>query len=323
MFLADAIEDYLRHITYEQGLAENTRLTYQANLRRFLTWLESNGHPQPQLDAYSEPTLRRYLYAIGGQKLRPRSVRGLFHPLRGLGNYLQVMGVFEENPAMKIRLPKKDAAVKRSVTDEEVLALFDACYRHRKPRTVALYRGILSILVYAGLRRAEVCALKVGDIDLKEKSVLVRSGKGRKSRMVYLPDEAIVNLREWLNFRETDCQGDWLFLHDRQRRVNEDGLGAILETIKSLAGLADHDNIKPHAIRRFYGTHLLRQGANLRDIQAAYGHNQLSTTSEYLDSSREQLRNIAHLASLHTQEPAQSQPKHEEGARVPFAERVR
>lgn len=82
MLLSDLAQDYIAHITHERRLAKKTTVTGYANyLRHLLHWMEANGYPAPTLDAFTTPVLRRFLYFLSGKGLRPRSIRGYFHPI--------------------------------------------------------------------------------------------------------------------------------------------------------------------------------------------------------------------------------------------------
>lgn len=303
MLLSDCIEDYLRHIQHERGLSKKTVKGYQAYLHHFHAWLQANGYPEPRLTDFTLPVLKRYYYHQAGKGLRPRTLWTVVHPLRGMGEYLLSQGAIPENPAKQLVLPKKDAAIRLTVTDEEIGLLLQACERQRTPRQTALARAILAVFVYCGLRRQECLDLKTGDVNLHEHSLLVRCGKGSKSRRVFLCEPARHALAEWLAIRQKDTYHDWLWAYDRSRRLHDNGLRALIETLKANAGLRDHANICPHSLRHACATRLLRHGANLRDIQTWLGHSQLTTTAQYLHSSEEQLRNLAHLTELPTRQP--------------------
>jgi integrase/recombinase XerC len=307
MKLSDCITDYLNFIRHERNLAKSTCLHYQCWLRHFTDWLDANGHPNADLDVFSVPVLRRYQYHKAKEGARPRTIHSAFHSLRGLGEFLTTNGLLDTNPCAGLTMPKKDAAQRLIVTDADVAALFEAAERQRTPRQVALSRAILCVLAYGGLRREEVCSLHISDVDLADKSILVRSGKGRKSRRVFVCTEAVHALREWLAQRETDCQGDWLFMYDRARRVYHTGIANQIETLKATAGLRDNEAIKPHGLRHWCLTNLMRNGANLKDVQQFAGHTDLQTTARYLHSSEEQLRSISELTALRPQ-PTSDKP---------------
>jgi integrase/recombinase XerD len=306
MKLYDAICDYWKYIEHELGVTKGTQETYKSWLRHFHRWLESNGSPDPGLDAFNLPTLRRFLYELSGRGYRPRTIRSIFHPLRGLGEFLITNGVITVNPAKQLTMPKLDAAERKTITEAEIAALLDACERQRTPRQIALSRVMLSVYIYGGLRRTEACDLRIDDVNLQEGSILIRQGKGQKSRKVFICQEGVHALREWLTVREKDCQCDYLFMFDRKRRIHENGLRTLLQTLKANAGLRDHDNILIHGLRHAAATRLLRNGANLKDISTFLGHSSLQVTSVYLHSNEEQAKQIAELTALRPQTPPQT-----------------
>src|SRR5438105_1162608 len=129
MTLQDATADYIRYIRYERGLAQTTVEGYTSWLHHYEKWLKENGYPCPLIDAFNVAVLRRYFYALASRGIRPRTLRSAFHPLRGLGAFLIKTGVLAKNPAHDITLPQKDAAVRKLVSDEEVIKLLDGCDR--------------------------------------------------------------------------------------------------------------------------------------------------------------------------------------------------
>jgi integrase/recombinase XerC len=213
MYLSQALDDYLFHIRHERGLAPRTCAVYTVWLHHFQNWLAQANYPAATLDLFCAPTLRRYLHHLSERKLRPRTLRSAFHPLRGLGAYLVAQGLLASDPSRQVMLPKKDAAQCVVTFETEIVRLLEACERQANPRQVALSRAILCVLVYAGLRRQELLDLKLRDADMEDQSILVRSGKGRKSRKVYPCQECLVALREWLAVRgsvsTTGC-GRWI-----------------------------------------------------------------------------------------------------------------
>ena len=305
MRLDTIIKDYLQALRVEQGAALTTHRGYQSHLHHFHAWLTTNGYAEPTLAEFTVPVLRRFLYYLSGKNLRPRTIRSYFQPLKGIGEFLISNGLATENAAKGVNLPKKDAAIRKTVSDAEIRLLLDACTRERNARKSALNSAVLHVLVYGAIRRSELCDLRVDDIDVKAKSLLVRCGKGSKSRKIYLPDVAITALKEWLALRPKGCRHDFLFTFDVRRRLWHTSLHTLFEDLKAVAGLAGHDNVQPHSIRHWRATDLLRSGANIRDVQAFLGHSSLQVTAIYCHSDEEQLRNISELTVLRNLTPTQ------------------
>jgi site-specific recombinase XerD len=216
------------------------------------------------------------------------------YPVRGLFALAVERGWRPDNPALAVRLPKKDAAIRIICSQEEQEQLLAGCEREPDPVRRAMLRAVLAVFLYAGLRRQELLDLQLRDLDLAESALLVRSGKGSKSRCLFVCPSCIQALRQWLAVRpKTDHP--FLFVTDRRRRLGDDGLRKLLEAARSLADLRDHVHITPHALRHAAATRLQQNGADLRSIQVFLGHSSLATTAQYLHTDEHQLRRIAEL----------------------------
>jgi len=299
MILSEAIEDYGQFIRHELGHATTTYHAYVSWQRNFARWLDANGHSDPPVTEITEALVRRYSYSLSARNLRPRTIRGALHALRALFAYLAEQGAISGNPAKEIRLPKKDAATRLLVTDEDLVKLLEAVERQSSDFRCARDKALLAVLIFCGLRRQELLDLTVSSINLADRSLLVQQGKGNKSRTIYLCEEALTALREWLAMRQqVKCSHHYLFLGEGKRRLGDRTLHDLLEEIKAIAGLKGDPRIKPHSIRHAAATRLLRNGADIRSIQAWLGHSQLQTTAIYLHTDEQQVRKIAPLAGL-------------------------
>src|SRR5262249_26869328 len=149
-----------------------------------------------------------------------------------------------------VKLPKLDAAQRLLVSDDDLQALLAAAERQRTDFRCARDRAILSVLIFCGLRRAELLALEVPHVNLEAGVLLVQQGKGQKARAIPLCAEAKSVLRDWLAIREgLKCRHPYLFVGEGRRRVGEQGLARMLEEIKSIAGLRGDRRVLPHSIR--------------------------------------------------------------------------
>jgi len=306
ILLSDVTRDYLAFLAHEQGAAKSTVYCYASWLHHFQRWLQAQSDPNPSLSAFTTETLRRFSYYLSTErKHRPRTLRGAFYPLKGLAKFCLANGLLTENPLASIVLPKKDAALRQTITTEDVLKLLDGCERQRNQKQIALSRCAFSLLIYSGLRRTELLDLNVGDIDFAEGSVLVRSGKGSKSRSVYVPKVCLDAVRDWLTFRPADCSHTFLLCIDRARRMQGRGLDTLFREVKNAAGLSGANHITPHVLRHWRATDLLASGADLKSIQSFLGHASLQVTSIYLHSDEQRCRALADVSRLLPKEPEQ------------------
>lgn len=148
-----------------------------------------------------------------------------------------------------------------AISEEEFFQLMKRTYK--KHHRVAFLLGFA-----AGLRISEICKLEPRDINMQERRILVRSGKGNKDRVVPLPK---VFKPDMLKFIPIKC-----------------GVRSLERAFKSAARRAKLLEIKPtlhfHSLRHGFATHLLKQGADIQTVRFFLGHSNISTTSVYLSS---------------------------------------
>lgn len=322
MVLSDAIKDYGSYSRCELGHTESTYHSYVSWQRNFAAYLAENGLPDPPISEVTATLIRRYAYALAGRNLRPRTIRGALHALRGLFGYLVEMRAIPENPAKDIRLPKMDAATRLLVTDEDLQQLLEATSRQASDFRCVRDRAVLSVLIFCGLRRQELLDLSVQAVNVADGSLLVQQGKGKKARQVPLCVEVTAALREWVALRgKYTCGHDYLFINERRQRFGENSIAGLIEEMKAIAGFKNDPRIKPHSIRHAAATRLLRNGADIRSIQAWLGHSTLQTTAMYLHTDEEQVRKIAPLAGFKTADSSIQPPAGE--SRAAFLRRRR
>ena len=297
MKLSDITADFADHCTVERGHTPTTMKSWRNILRQFSRFVAEQTQ-EPSLSDLTPGLMKKYLYHLSKRDLRPRTIRCHFTVLRCMGTWLVDQGALDASPVASIKTPKLDAPKRDVVQDDEVRQLLAAAQRIHPPYRAALAHGLLSVLCYGGLRRQELLDLRVDDILLGDGAIVVREGKGRKRRVVYPHADCMAAIRRWLVFRPADCKHDYLFVHDKGRRVHQMGIVSIMRQVKACAGLSESDNIHPHSIRRNCATRIMRCGGNIRDIQAFLGHANLETTAIYLSTDEEQLRKISTLGGL-------------------------
>ena len=293
--LEDCTRDYLGWIRHEKGYSQRTLETYSSWSRHYLRWLGENGYPDPDLTAFATPVLRRYLYHLSS-RMRPRSVRSAFYPLRGMAKFLVETGAIASDPVREIAMPKKDAPVRRMVSDGNIAALLAACERLHHPRKIALYRAVISTLTFTGVRIQELRNLQVEHVDAERRMLTVHAGKGSKTGHLYPCDEWWQAYREWTLQREDDTKHPYLFSVDRGRRLGTEGVYRILDETSAIAGLDRAPRC--HEFRRSLTVRLLAKGASLREVSAVLRHALLSTTLEYALELGGEAKAMASLGSL-------------------------
>ena len=186
-------------------------------------------------------------------------------------NFLYRVTLKREQNSFEIARRKTQAIQPESLAGAEVAALLEAS------RTVRQH-ALLTTTYAAGLRVAEVCALKVSDIDSARMMLRVNSGKGGRDRYSLLSPRLLEVLRAyWRDARP----GEWLFpMRDGLRPIETGQAQKMVYAAKRDAGITKQGGI--HALRHAFATHLLEAGTDLHTIQRLMGHTALSTTARYL-----------------------------------------
>ena len=168
------------------------------------------------------------------------------------------------------------------------------------------HRTILMTLYSTGVRRAELCRLKVSDIDSKRMMVRVVQGKGGIDREIPLSKKLLAALREYYRWMRPET---YLFPgtvnHSRaDKPITTKVVWQAVREACTRAGIKKR--VSPHSIRHCFATHLLESGADLRSIQMMLGHSDLEATTVYLHLSRRHLQATANpLDQIITTNPSQ------------------
>jgi integrase/recombinase XerD len=166
------------------------------------------------------------------------------------------------------------------------------------------HRTLLLTLYGAGLRRAELCDLKVRNIDSDRMMLRVERGKGRRDREIPLSPTLLTALREYYRWMRPQT---YLFPGTRHgwradAPITPKVVWDAVQYAAQKAGL--EKRVTPHTLRHTYATHLLEAGADLRTIQLLLGHADLSHTTVYLHLSRRHLQAAPNpLEQIHVPTP--------------------
>ena len=160
---------------------------------------------------------------------------------------------------------------------------------------------MIRLMLNAGLRSSEVLNLKVNDLNWMSGKLSIRQGKGQKDRILWLNEEDLELLQLWRE-RHPE-QRDLLFTTLQGRPVSDRYLRAMVKRVADKAGI--EKRVHPHLLRHSFATDLYRETKNIRLVQKALGHEDLSTTMIYThivdeeleDALRNFRKGIAYLSS--------------------------
>lgn len=171
----------------------------------------------------------------------------------------------------------------RTLARNEIQALLASCEQEGK--TISFRdAAVISLLRCGGLRRDELVKLELEDLDFDTGALLIRHGKGNKTRTVYLNERAIEIVQQWLNIRGYEpgalvcpvkLNGEVIFKH---LNANGDSVYNLIRCRAKKAGLA---HFSPHDFRRTFCSDLLSEGEDVFTVQDLAGHSSPVTTKKY------------------------------------------
>lgn len=169
----------------------------------------------------------------------------------------------------------------RALSSEEINAIMEVC---EAEETVIAKRdsALIAILRCTGLRRGELVNLQWRDYSPQQGSLKIRRGKGKKSRLVYLSQEACQYLERWLDARGR-YQGALLCAVQKGGRIEIRYLSSdsVLKMLRKRAKQAGMEAFSPHDFRRTFCGDLLDAGVDIVTVQKLAGHASPITTSKY------------------------------------------
>ncbi len=284
--LGNSIESFLID-RQSEGLARSTVKFYRQNLHPFHIYCRNNG---VQLVQDITPDLRRHYFLKLAETHNPGGVHGHYRSLRALFRWLtneEIMPLTWRNPMLKVKPPKVNLEPLEPISLEDVRALIDTCEHN----TFAgeRDRAVLLFLLDTGARASETCNVKLEDVNLDTGAVIIRYGKGGKSRTVFLGRTTRRAVRAYLRVREDHCPA--LFVSNRGEFLTYDGLLQLLERRWKKSKLAKRPSL--HDFRRAFALNMLRNGADVFSLQRPLGHSDLQVIRRYLAQNNQDTQ-LAH-----------------------------
>lgn len=282
------IDKFLDAIWMERGLSANTLGAYRADLVSLRRWLAERD---VSLIFATRSDLLAFIAWRTEQGAKPRSTARQLSSFRRFYRFLLREGVIQEDPTIKIDMPRIGRSLPQSLSEGEVEALLAAPdvsdpLGHRD-------RTMLEVLYATGLRVSELINLKQSEINLNQ-GVLRIVGKGDRERLIPLGEEAQNWIREFIAGPRTEIllerQTDYLFPTRRGECMTRQAFWHIIKRYSKQAEIGS--KMSPHTLRHAFATHLLNNGADLRVVQLLLGHSDLSTTQIYTHVARARMKEL-------------------------------
>ena len=259
-----------------RNYAHRTAKTYIRIVRNFAEYF----HQPP--DKLGPEQIRQYqAFLFQTKKLSPASVSQYVSALR----FLFIKTLRRHFLTEHIPFPKSPRRLPVVLSPEEVTRLINSARN-------LYHRTLLMTLYSAALRRAELCRLKVSDIDSQRMMIRITQGKGRRDRDVPLSPKLLETLRvywRWMKPKTYLFPGTFKGRR-ADRPITPNIVWLACRQAAQAAGI--DKSIHPHSLRHSCASHLLEAGGDLRTIQVLLGHSRLEHTLVYLHLSHKHLQAV-------------------------------
>ncbi len=284
--LLPTIKLYVRYLRLERNLSPNTIEAYRNDLAHLEAFMMRNNLKLEDVTLEQLHTFAASLHEYG---ITPRSQARVLSGVRSFFRFLVLDGVVENDPTELLEWPSLPEHLPVVLTLEEIDRIEDSIDLSKAEG--ARNRAIIEVLFSCGLRVSELVNMKLSDLYLEDRVLLVR-GKGNKERLVPVSNKAIADLKRWFFDRNLmkikPGEDDYVFLNRRGAHLTRTMILIMVKRQAEEAGIKK--TISPHTFRHSFATALLQGGADLRSIQAMLGHEKIDTTLVYTHISNEQLR---------------------------------
>ncbi len=291
---ANDIDAFLAFIDLERGLSKHTTAAYRRDLEQAAKFFGKRGAADWRAVSYEHSTA--WVHSLSTANYAVASLARKLSALRMLARFLVREKVRDDDFTALLSGPKPQRKMPATLTEAEIGRLVAAPVGS-DPRALR-DRALLELFYSSGLRVSELSRLTLQQIDLQEGFMRV-FGKGAKERVVPVGGKACEALAAYLTLGRPHLvkprTGSQFFLNKNGTALSRVGLWMIVKAHAKRAGITK--NVKPHALRHSFATHLLTGGADLRAIQEMLGHASISTTQIY--TAVEPQRLLDHHAKFH------------------------
>lgn len=259
-------KNYLKGKRYSQSTVEN----YTVFVSKFLKFHRFKEHyTLRDVDRFVEKEIAERDYSISSHR----------QCISALKHYFELTEQ-EEIDTSNLKRPEKSKYLPGVLSKEEVIDLLRAT-RNLK------HRCVLALIYSSGLRIGELINLKLDDIDVDRRQVLIRQAKGRKDRYVMLAESF---LPLFYNYLQTYAPRKYFAEGNNHGQYSASAVRSFLKDSCRRAKI--RKRVTPHTLRHSYATHMLENGIDIRYIQELLGHSRPETTMIYTHVTQKDLSKI-------------------------------
>tara|TARA_Y100000310_G_scaffold342214_1_gene444337 strand:- start:6028 stop:6852 length:825 start_codon:yes stop_codon:yes gene_type:complete len=247
---------------YLVGYSKSTRKIYLDINKKFLEFIGKSARCVRQKDVESY-----LLYRIE----KGISKRTLHLMVTALKYYYCIL----LKRRFQLKYPKTPNSIPYVLSQQEIFQIIDSIDNPK-------HRLLIELLYGSGLRVGEAVKIKIEHMNLDQKILLIKEGKGNKDRIVMIADQFILNVQKYLESRSDE--NPYVF-NTKNGHITIRTAQLVLKNAAKKTGLSKR--VFCHALRSSFATHLIEKETSIHHVQKLLGHNHIRTTLGYIKSRRD------------------------------------
>ncbi len=276
------INNYLKYCEYQKRLDKKTLKAYRIDLTQFSINITSTDVLE-----ITPAILEKYISNLH-QTYKPKTVKRKIASLKALFHYLEYKELIILNPFNKIQIKFREPVIlPKTIPLHIVETLLYTIYKQRDSAKTYYQRrnalrdaAVIELLFSTGMRISELCSLKMQDINLHDRTILI-FGKGSKERFIQIGNNDVANILELYekSFHTEIQKSMHFFANQNGTALSDQSVRRMINKYCSLAAIELH--ITPHMFRHTFATSLLEADVDIRYIQEMLGHSSINITEIY------------------------------------------
>lgn len=282
------VEKFLEYLAFEKRYSAHTLKGYTSDLEQLRLYLNA-AYEIDSIEKVTHDMLRSWIVSLMENDISPRSVGRKISAVKSFFKWGRKYHSFDQDPTLKITLPKVSKRLPIYVEEEEMETLnteghFPNTFEGMRDRL------IVELFYQTGIRSNELLMLKTNDVDFQRGTIKVL-GKRNKERIIPVGNDVIKLMEPYNKMRMQDFEpSPFFFITSKGESLYPKLVYKIVNTY--LGRVSSLRKKSPHVLRHTFATHMLNRGADLNAIKELLGHASLAATQVYTHNSIEKLKEI-------------------------------
>jgi len=291
--LESVIPEYLSYCKNQKRLDQKTIKAYRIDLSQFIQYCSNDFSSYINIAAVEQ--FISYLH----QTYKPKTVRRKIATVKVYFHYLEYKNYIDINPFNKLQIKFREPSIlPKTIPMHVIETLLKSLYYQQNLETnesrkkyITRDIAVIELLFSTGIRISELCSLKISDVDIMEKNILIY-GKGSKERRLQIGNSEVLNaLTTYQDTFKNELEySTYFFINRINNRLSDQSVRNLIVKYSKQASIKLH--ITPHMFRHSFATYLLEEDVDIRYIQEMLGHSSIHITEIYTHVTMAKQRNI-------------------------------